>query len=232
MYDYRYVGTELSLFETARNWKGYFRGFIEKYLRGHVLEVGAGIGATTRLFADVPCTCWLCVEPDPILADRLRANVGTLHHRTVVLGTLSTLNADQLFDAVLYIDVLEHIADDRKELAIAARHLNRRGTLVLLAPAQPWLYTPFDSAIGHYRRYTMATLAQVVPTHLRRERLCYLDSIGLLASLGNRLMLHSSRPTAAQIKIWDRMLVPLSRWADRALGYRIGKSVLGIWRAP
>ncbi|HKX19332.1 MAG TPA: class I SAM-dependent methyltransferase [bacterium] len=232
MADYRYVGTELPLFEAARNWKQYFRGLVETYLHGDVLEVGAGIGATTRLFADVPCSRWVCVEPDSVLVDRLRAGAGTLDRRTVVQGTLATLEPDQLFDAVLYVDVLEHIPDDRGELALVAQHLRPQGVLMLLAPAHPWLYTPFDAAVGHCRRYTAASLARIVPPHLQRERLCYLDCVGLLASLGNRLMLRSSMPTAAQVKVWDRMLVPCSRWADRALGYRIGKSVLGIWRAP
>jgi hypothetical protein len=28
---------------------------------------------------------------------------------------------------------------------------------------------------------------------------------------------------------WDRLLVPCSRALDPLLGYRVGKSVLGIW---
>ena len=230
--DYRYAGSELPLFEAAHNWKRYFRGFIEEYLQGHVLEVGAGLGATTRLFADVRCAGWVCIEPDPMLAAQLRANVAGLPGRTVIVGTMAALDRTERFDTVLYIDVLEHIADDRAELAAVAAHLNPGGVIVLLAPAQPWLYSPFDRAVGHCRRYTKGTLARAVPASLRQERLCYLDSAGLLASLGNRLMLRSRTPNAAQIRVWDRMLVPVSRWTDKALGFKVGKSVVGVWRAP
>ena len=47
MSDYDYVGTELDLFADARRWKCYLRRVIAPYLGPEVLEVGAGIGATT-----------------------------------------------------------------------------------------------------------------------------------------------------------------------------------------
>jgi len=58
----------------------------------------------------------------------------------------------------------------------------------------------------------------------------YLDSAGLLASLGNRLLLRQAMPSAAQLRIWDSCLVPVSRGLDRLLGYRLGKSILGVWQ--
>src|SRR5262249_30583866 len=133
---------------------------------------------------------------------------------------------------ILYLDVLEHIVDDRGELARAARRLAPNGRLVVLAPAHPWLYTPFDRAIGHHRRYTRASLRALAPDGVRELLLRYLDAAGLAASLGNRLVLRSAQPTSRQIRTWDRWLVPCSRWLDRATFGRIGKSVLGVWRKP
>ena len=43
-----YVGTELELFQDAVRWKAYVRRTLAPYVRGDVLEVGAGIGGTTR----------------------------------------------------------------------------------------------------------------------------------------------------------------------------------------
>jgi hypothetical protein len=102
--------------------------------------------------------------------------------------------------------------------------------VIVLAPAHPWLFTPFDRAIGHFRRYTRRTLAAAAPEELRVEKLIYLDSVGLVASLGNRVLLNSSHPSHGQIQTWDRTMVPLSRLLDPLLGHRAGKSVLGIWR--
>ena len=147
-------------------------------------------------------------------------------------GTVQSLSSEARFDAILYADVLEHVADDAAELRAAARLLRRPGgALIILAPAHGWLYSPFDRAIGHHRRYTRRSLERVVPAGLARLTLRYLDSVGLLASAGNRFVLRRSLPTERDIARWDRMMVPLSRRLDRWLGFRVGKSVVGIWRA-
>ena len=136
------------------------------------------------------------------------------------------------FDSILYIDVLEHIEDDRGELSRAAALLRPRGFLVVLSPAHPRLFSEFDAAIGHHRRYTRSTLAAAAPEGLELVRLVYLDSVGLLASLGNRLLLRESMPTPRQIALWDRVMVRLSTRLDPILRHRLGKSVLGVWRRP
>jgi SAM-dependent methyltransferase len=146
-------------------------------------------------------------------------------------GTVQSLSAEARFDAILYVDVLEHVSDDAAELRAAARLLRAGGVLIVLAPAHAWLYSPFDRAIGHHRRYTRRSLERVVPPGLRRLALRYLDSVGLLASAGNRFLLRRSLPTPGDIARWDRLMVPLSRRLDPWLGFRVGKSVLGIWRA-
>ena len=61
-------------------------------------------------------------------------------------------------------------------------------------------------------------------------KLIYLDSVGLLASAGNRLLLRQSMPTERQILAWDRLMIPVSRVIDPVFGHRLGKSVLGVWR--
>lgn len=146
-------------------------------------------------------------------------------------GTVRDLPSDARFDAILYVDVLEHVRDDAAELVAAAGALSPGGALIVLAPAHGWLYSPFDRAIGHYRRYTRRSLAAVGPPGLRLVVLRYLDSVGLLASAGNRFVLRKSTPTAGDIARWDQLMVPVSRWLDPWLGFRIGKSVLGVWRA-
>jgi hypothetical protein len=57
-----------------------------------------------------------------------------------------------------------------------------------------------------------------------------LDGVGLLASLANRIVLKSGAPTKSQIRFWDTCMVPLSRVVDPLLGYRVGKSIIGVWR--
>jgi SAM-dependent methyltransferase len=228
-----YVGQELDLFAHARNWKSYWSFHICAYLTGDILEVGAGIGANTEILWNDRVSSWTCLEPDPALAERLRSRLKTradLAACKVVVGTIETIGSNQQFDGVLYIDVLEHIADDRAELARASQILRPGGRIVVLAPAHQWLYTPFDRAIGHVRRYAKPALAACTPSDCKLERLNYLDSVGMLASLGNRLLLHQADPSIKQILFWDRFLVPLSRFADPISFHAIGKSILGIWK--
>jgi SAM-dependent methyltransferase len=148
-----------------------------------------------------------------------------------VAGTLADLPPDDRFDAIAYVDVLEHIADDAAELERAAAHLVPGGRLVVVAPAHPWLYSPFDAAIGHHRRYTTRSLLAVVPAGLTPVTLRYLDAVGLLASAANRVLLRQRLPDRRQLALWDGLMVPLSRGLDPLLGFRVGKSVLGVWRA-
>ncbi len=235
MSDFCYVGSELTLFDRAERWKQYWASHIRHYLIGDVLEVGAGIGANTRRLLGQPVRRWVCLEPDPRLAERLEETVrrnGLAGQCEVLVGQLKDLTAAAMFDAILYIDVLEHIAKDADELAGAAARLRPGGRLVVLAPAHPFLFTPFDAAVGHYRRYSKGSLAACGPSALALERVVYLDSCGLLASLGNRLLLRQRMPTPRQVAAWDRLLVPASRWLDPITGYRLGKSVLAVWRQP
>jgi SAM-dependent methyltransferase len=224
-----YIGQELEIFAQAANWKRYFARHIAPYIRGEVLEVGAGIGANQRFFAHLDFQRWTSLEPDRRLFEQLRDSRPDPARYEPLAGTLEDL-PHRSFDAILYLDVLEHIEDDAGELRRAAKSLNPEGALIVLAPAHPWLFTPFDAAVGHFRRYSKRTLAAAAPAELGREKLIYLDCAGLAASLANRLILKQAKPSHAQIQTWDRAIVPLSQLLDPLLGYSAGKSLLAIWR--
>ena len=231
-HSYSYVGNELELFAEAVRWKRYFRSAIADRLVGNVLEVGAGIGETARHLLDGRQRSWLCLEPDERLGTRLRAwaeagDVAPLPN--VQIGTTADLDPRSRFDTILYIDVLEHIEDDRAEMARAAELLAPRGTLIVLSPAFQQLFSDFDRSVGHFRRYTRASLAEVMPRSLRRVRLTYLDSVGFLASLSNRALLRQALPTRRQIALWDRVMIPASRVLDPLLARAFGRSVLAVY---
>lgn len=228
-----YVGEELDLFARATSWKAYVAHQIAPYLGRDVLEVGAGFGGTTRRLCRGVHRRWICLEPDEALAARLHESIANAELPDCcesVVGTLDAIPVDASFDTVLYIDVLEHIQDDAAELERATERLRDGGRLVVMSPAHPWLFTPFDRALGHYRRYTKRALRALTPSGTKLERLAYLDSVGLFASLGNRLILQSAMPTASQIAIWDKLMVRLSRCVDPLLAYTCGKSLLSVWR--
>jgi SAM-dependent methyltransferase len=232
MNQFTYIGTELELFSEAKNWKNYVKNILRKYIKGEVLEVGAGIGSNTLLLSRSQYSKWMCLEPDYKLFDALEQSIASQDLRDCFAfnGTIDSLSYETLFDAILYIDVLEHIESDREEVIKASRHLKPDGHLIILGPAHQWLFTPFDTAIGHYRRYNKAMLKAIVPNDLETVKLAYLDCVGLLASLGNKLVLKQSQPSLKQIKTWDNYMVPLSQKIDPAIGYTLGKSVLFVGR--
>jgi SAM-dependent methyltransferase len=232
MSEHEYTGTELELFAEAVRWKAYCGDRLGRFIRGDVLEVGAGIGGTTAAWCDGTQESWLCLEPDSKLAADLaaKAAAGAFTMRPEVMaGTLASLPADRRFDAILYIDVLEHIEDDRGELARAGEHLRDGGHLIVLCPAHNFLFTPFDRAIGHFRRYNRSMFRAISPPGLSTVSIDYMDSAGMLLSLGNRLLLRSSMPTASQVRLWDRVFVPCSRLIDPLVGRHLGKSVVAVW---
>src|SRR5258708_15937906 len=59
-----YIGDELDVFSKAIHWKHYWKRKIAPYMGKTVLEVGAGIGCTTRVICDNSFDYWLCLEPE------------------------------------------------------------------------------------------------------------------------------------------------------------------------
>lgn len=228
-----YIGKELEIFQHAKNWKNYYASLLKPFLKDNVLEVGAGIGSTTQILCDGNQKSWTCLEPDPELYDVLKKKLETnsaLSNCKSVNGTLRNLYVGKKFNAILYIDVIEHIENDLEELNMAKAFLEDLGHLIILTPAHPTLFSAFDKAVGHHRRYNKKMLVQTVPPELQLISLKYLDSVGVLASLLNKWILRQAYPTTGQIKFWDRCLVPVSKIADRLTTYGAGKTLLGIWQ--
>lgn len=228
-----YASNELPLFAAALNWKRYFSRRLAPYLGPNVLEVGAGLGATTRAMRAEHPGRWTCLEPDPAMVASLEAAAAAGefgNNCEVKQGTVADLSADCRYDSLIYIDVLEHIERDAEELLRASGHLNQNGTIVVLSPAFNFLFSEFDAAVGHFRRYNIQSLRALTPPGTILQAAFYLDSAGLFASLANRLFLRKSMPTPSQILLWDTKLVPISQILDGVFNHFAGRSVVGVWR--
>lgn len=230
---FKYVGEELDIFEQAHCWKSYWSSVISRYLTGDVLEVGAGVGANVPYLIKPAVRSLTFLEPDGNLLARLRSRSPASDSDVpsqCVQGTLEAIHPTKRFHAIVYVDVLEHIEDDHSEVQRAETFLSPAGHLIIIGPAHEFLYSEFDRSIGHYRRYTRESIIRLTPAHSDLVDFRYLDSIGLMASLANALLMRQALPTAKQIRFWDRVLVRLSRLADPLLRYSIGKSALAVWR--
>jgi 2-polyprenyl-3-methyl-5-hydroxy-6-metoxy-1,4-benzoquinol methylase len=228
---FKYQGDELELFQHATNWKKYFGARIRPYIKGSVLEVGAGIGSTTTLLNDGTVQNWLLLEPDDQMFELLSKKIS--HKELPPNCKLKKGLIDQLeekFDTIIYIDVLEHIEKDAEEIRKATIRLNPNGHIIVLSPAFQSLYNPFDKAIGHYRRYNKKSLRGITPADTQLESITYLDSVGYFASLANKFFLKKKYPTQKEVLFWDRWMVPISRLTDSLFFHRFGKSIIAVWK--
>jgi SAM-dependent methyltransferase len=255
-----YIGNELELFSHAHNWKNYWGSKVKPYLGERVLEVGAGLGGTTQhLFNEKTIKQWTCLEPDPALAQGIQDKIdkGLIPNKCEIIvktleqiaqslknknletpnsGANLTSEIQNLkfteggYDAIIYIDVIEHIENDKAELAQTLPFLKKDGHLIILVPAHQFLFSPFDKAIGHFRRYNRPHLKSVIPEGYEIVKAQYLDTVGLAASLANKLFLKQSYPTLKQILFWDKYIVSTSKLVDKMTFHNFGKSVLLIAR--
>jgi len=81
------------------------------------------------------------------------------------------------FDAILLLDVLEHLDDEKVVLRTLGRVLKPGGLAVISVPARPDLFSEFDEIQGHRRRYVPESLESAFrDTGLKVERLMWWGS--------------------------------------------------------
>lgn len=227
---YVYPGDELHLFAAATTYKHYSASCLKPFICGDVLEVGCGIGANIPFLLNESVRSWDSLEPDANLLSQVPDAVHEFPIKKIN-GT-TTDRIESKYNTVLYIDVLEHIADDAEEIqrAVALLDMNcaYRGRIIVVSPAHEYLFSNFDKKVGHFRRYTTASLAALAPNGFSKK-IFYIDSVGYFLSLANRFLLHQSIPTRRQIAFWDTVIIPLSKVVDRILHNTFGKTIVAVF---
>ena len=227
-----YIGNGLDLFKNATNWKNYFSKKIKPYIKGDILEVGAGIGTNTKylIHDNVNIKSITCLEPDAILCEEMKLNHlnDKIDAKEILNGTIEDVNKQ--FDTIIYIDVLEHIEKSKEEIELIKKRLNTDGQLIILVPAFNFLFSEFDSKIGHFRRYDKHILKNEVNNTLKLQKTFYLDSLGVIASLVNKYILKKGTPSPANIYFWDKKIIPFSKFLDIISFNTFGKSLIGIYQ--
>jgi SAM-dependent methyltransferase len=66
------------------------------------------------------------------------------------------------FDAVLLLDVIEHLEHDKESVAAASELLKPGGIMIITVPAYQWLWSKWDTHHHHYRRYNRKMLRQAM----------------------------------------------------------------------
>ncbi len=155
-----------------------------------ILEIGCGTGHNLAMLANFGSV-------DAIEIDETSAAIAVARlNKPVSDARLPELNGipKGAFDMVALLDVLEHIEDDQAALIAIAERLKPGGTILLTVPQHPWMWSGHDVANHHFRRYTKATLRQVVSkAGLKFDLLTHFNSLLFPLAAADRLVARVSK---------------------------------------
>ena len=153
---------------------------------GDFLDAGCGTGANLDRAAAVVGGRWVGLDANAE-AVGFCAQRG---QRLLVRGLAERMAfAENSFDGILALDLLEHLGDDFAAADEIMRVLKPGGRLIVTAPAYQELFGSHDQALGHFRRYSQDQV----------ERL--FDELDLL-QCGHFFGIHL--PLMLPVRVWQR----------------------------
>lgn len=192
-----------------------------------LLDFGAGNGRFATALAERGFLMH-AVEPDAALREAIAAKGVSARE------SLEAFPADQRFDGIYSVNVLEHVTDDRALLRAFRERLVPGGRLLSYVPAFPVLFSANDRRVGHLRRYRMRGLVEAVRAagfHVESAR--YVDSLGFPAGLWYRYLGNRDGGLdVGAVRLYDSLVFPVSRWLDRLLQRVVGKNLLVVAVRP
>ncbi len=117
-----------------------------------ILDIGAGAGHLGRWMRDkYPTSEYFFDESLESLRTNLISDFGSTSSRGPV-------DAITDIDMVCMLDVLEHIDDDVDFLRTLHSRLRQDAIILVTVPAVRALFSSWDTALGHYRRYSRKSI--------------------------------------------------------------------------
>ncbi len=222
---------EFEALRHAHNYRRLLIGEFAPYLKGNVLEIGAGIGQMTGLLQKLLGLKYLLsVEPDPKFCAELRKQVPGVE---ILQGMVSDVSTKD-WNSIVSINVLEHIEADEAELKVYHELLRpNKGVLALFVPARQELFADIDKDFGHYRRYGKKDLIKKLErAGFKIEKVRYFDFVGYFAWWLNFRLIKGRKIGLAGVRLFDTLIFPPEHFIEtRICRPPIGKNLLLIARA-
>ena len=235
--EFSYEGADLEAMEMASNYRAWIFELIKPFFGEHLVEVGAGAGAFSEMLLGVHPRTLQLVEPSEMfdrLEPRFRSHTGETRLETfkgIFADVADEIVSVQPPDTIIYINVLEHVEDDPRELELLYRTLQPGGHLILFVPALQFLLSAFDRSIGHFRRYSKKDLLEKCKSagfDIGYAR--YFDFLGIFPWAIKYRLLGSLKMEPAAVKLYDRFAVPPLRFLEDRLPPPVGKNLLVVAR--
>jgi SAM-dependent methyltransferase len=176
------------------------------------------------------------VDNDPVCCRRLHErfdgqdNVRVLEGDILNRYVVQDLAAERL-DTVVCVNVLEHIAEDVAALRSMNDLLQPGGRLIVFVPALPMLYGSLDAQVGHVRRYRRRELRdKVADVGFTVERCRFFNSVGAASWLVAGRVRRQQEIRANDVRIYDRVFVPVLARAERLIPPPVGQSLVIVGR--
>ena len=215
---------------SAVNYRRWLVSLAVPYLGDHAIEIGSGHGDYAEEWADQGFHI-TASDAEPTRLQMLRDRFAG-HELVDVVEYAAPADVEGDYSAAVAYNVLEHIPDDVAALRGFGRLLRPGGAIVLIVPAFEAAMSRFDRAVGHQRRYRVATLAAALSVAgLEIERLHYVNSLGLLAWFTGMRLLGMTPGEGPILTAWDKAVVPVLRRLEAGRPPPFGQSVFAVARA-
>jgi SAM-dependent methyltransferase len=218
----------------AHNYMDWIVGTFRPYLGRDVLEVGIGHGSYYEYLSKLGSYRGVDIDPANVEGSRARYPGGDFELADICSEEFRSRFGSGKVDTVVCCNVVEHIEDDNRAVGNLADALVSGGHLLILVPALQQLYGELDRLAGHYRRYDKPMMLKAcagAPIEILELR--YFNSIGGLAWWVNRFAKHRSLDAGAvnaQIRIFDKYVLPISRMVDPLTRGFFGQSLICVAR--
>jgi 2-polyprenyl-3-methyl-5-hydroxy-6-metoxy-1,4-benzoquinol methylase len=224
----------LERMDRATNYNAWLGRTLRPHLGQRVLEVGAGLGTVTEQIADGR-ELVLALEVEEHYVEQLRQRFHDRPHVRPYLVDLARADFTSLkkerLDTILLSNVLEHIPDDASAVRRFREILEPGGKVVMVVPALEQLFGSLDEAVGHYRRYTPASLRAVLEANgFQVESLEWMNLLGIAGWFVNGRIFRRRAMPRLQLRAYD-IFAPLLARAESFVRLPIGMSLFTVARA-
>lgn len=230
----KYEGADLEAMAAADNYYRWIASEIKPYIGDKVVEAGSGAGSFSKQILGMQPDEAIFVEPTKNMYKLLMKRVGALKSKQTKVQTLNAYTGEVIKklghpDSFVYINVFEHIEDDKAEIKMLSKALRKGGHIIIFVPALNALLSDFDRSIGHFRRYDKKRLRMLAEeAGLEVVRLKYFDFIGMAPWFVNFRLLKSKKIKPSAVEFYDKAAIPVIRTLESVIPAPVGKNLLLI----
>src|SRR5579875_1709580 len=179
---------------------------LSPYIKGDVLEIGAGIGNLTGMLANR--SRYVAVDIDADNLSRLKARLPHLSNLLTVTGDAANACLLKTFwrqmDTVVCLNVLEHIQDDVAALHNMYSCMRRGGRALILVPQGMGVFGSLDEMLQHCRRYSRSELERkMTDAGFRLEKMIEFNRITYPGWFLNGRILRRRKVSRVQLRLFD-----------------------------